>query len=111
MYANRARLRERDAMNPQTEARQFKRFMDAVDRGKELHPGPYTPDEWQRDLVKERLEADAEICSLACFRCGFTEGSPDCIAKLKRRQSELLDEAVVSYRSSMAMDDTIREKE
>lgn len=98
-------------MNPVIKLKKILKFSDAVERREKKHPGPFTKEEWQEALREKRHEADNEICSSDCDVCRFTEGSIGCIEQLRLRQSELLDEAVVSYCASMEMDDIIMEKE
>ena len=99
-------------MNPQTEARCLKIFFDAVDRGKKLHPGPFSRNEWKEALLKEIKEFEAE----KCYECGF--GGAYCGGcrgidnkQLTEYRNEALDIAVVAYRMVCYLDEIIENDE
>lgn len=84
-------------MSPQREMDMLLRFLRAVERGKELHPGPYNKEQWKRDAERENEEVRQENCYV-CLTCERSESSAVCINNLKRYAQEVLDSAVVRYR-------------
>lgn len=96
-------------MNPKIEARQFKKLMDAVERGKKLHHGPYTREQWEEGLGEEIEEMrDGNCGGIKCTECLDKRG---CIEPLKAYRSEVQDVAVVAYRFGIFLDEMIAEKE
>jgi len=78
-------------------------FLKAVERGKQLHPGPFTFWNWKKALWDEFCESKAEDCH-ACEEC--TLGSTKAIGcittregteNLKRYYRKVINIAVVAY--------------
>ena len=94
-------------MNPVTKVMQLKNFMDAVERGEKLHPGPFTIQEFRLALNSEIFEMKNEDCYVTmCVKCkpekcaGYAE-------KIRRYRAEIMDVAVVAYRFVAKIDEVI----
>ncbi len=96
-------------MNPQSEAHMLKILLDAVERGKEMHSGPFTRQEWKEALLSEIKEFLDEPCQ----KCDFEGGCVGCNGidngQLARFRDEILDIIVVGYRFVQFLDSVIAE--
>ena len=98
-------------MDPKNEVHALSKIIKAVERGKELHPGPYTRQEWKKALLSEINEFISEPCQ----KCDFEGGCIGCNGmdrgQLAKFRSEIMDIAVVAYRFGQMLDEIITEKE
>jgi len=98
-------------MNPQNEVRTLSKFIQSIERGKELHPGPFSRQLWKDALLSEINEFMAEPCQ----KCDFEGGCFGCNGldngQLAKFRAEIMDIAVVAYRFGQMLDEIITEKE
>ncbi len=87
-------------MNPKIEGHTLKEFLDAVERGKKLHPGPYSfCEEWLFDLREEWSEIwDAYAEAISSGKWGHFF-------------DELMDLIVIGYRIIEIKNDILKELE
>ena len=87
-------------------------FLKVVKRGKRLHPGPYTKDEWSSDVAEEISEVNRERCHwTSCDQCKFFQNKDECLKGIRKYRGELIDLAVVCYRTIQELDKKISEME
>lgn len=96
--------RDRFSISLENEPHALKIFLDAVGRGKALHPGPFTRQELKEALLSELKEFMAEPCQ----KCDFDGGCLGCDGlrngQLARFRVEILDIVVVGYRFVQFLD-------
>ncbi len=91
-------------MNPKIEGHTLKKFLEAVERGKVLHQGPFTRQAWKEALFSEMKEFMKEPCQ----KCDFEGGCFGCNGlqngQFARFRAEILDAVVIGYRFVQFLD-------
>jgi hypothetical protein len=89
----------------------LKEFLGAVERGKELHPGPFSKIEWKGALLSEIAEFTREHCR----ECGFVGSCVGCKGmengQFLKYRDEILDVAVAAYRFAEFLNGLITKRE
>ena len=97
-------------MNLEKEMDGLLEFLQAIERGKLLHPGLLGNHAWQLALEAEIEEYKSERCS-ECSECDDRCSSVSQIVRLKNFMGEVTDIAVVAYRYRLFLAELIAEKE
>jgi len=102
-------------VNPSKEMGGLLKFLHAVERGKELHPGLYTKKQWEDDLNEEidEMKGPDSCEEIICEECLILMDGclSECVEELKAYRSEVMDVCVVAYRYGQFLDEMIAEKE